>query len=443
MPPATYQGNSIVDFVKSTGGDSSFASRANLAVKEGIVKTTGEYTGSASQNTSLLGRLRGAGAPTPNNGGNNATSIINANQDEDIANAPSDNNAPSRGESRTSRYSTAFSEVSDILKGGNAPEAPSFTEMFNKARKDFNIDDLEGYVNDLQSEEEQIFADLRERRTSERGKTVATNVIEGRIGQAERQEAERIDYIGRQKNSAVRQLQSANATIENMINFTKLDYDTARNSYNDKFAQQMSIFNTVKGIVDSEISDDEQAADTARANLNIIYGSIREGELDGATFSPEMQYQINKMEISAGLPSGFYKNLRDQNPEGEILSTTTRTNGNSKFADVLYKNKDGSITAKAIFLGGAASPSGGGSNKSDYTEAELERENRSIISGALNPVRGEDGFVSPNDFVSARNKAIASGVYSRDVFDKEFAREFINPNDRDLAGVGYAFDILE
>lgn len=438
-----YQGNSIVDYVKSTGGDSSFKSRANLAVKQGIVKSAAEYVGSATQNTSLLNKLRGAGASAPTTGGrNDATSIINANQDADIENAPSEDAAPSRNESRTSRYSTAFSEVSELFDGGDRPEAPSFGDLYEKARKDFQLDDLEGYVNDLQTEEEAIYADLRERRTAERGKTVATNVIEGRISQAERQEAERIDYITRQKNSAVRQLQSANATIENMINFTKLDYDTARNAYNDKFTQQMSLFNTVKSVVDSEMNDEEREADTARANLNIIYGSIREGEIDTGTISPEMEYKINQMELQAGLPTGFYENLQNQNPDGEILSTTTRTNGGAKYADVLYKNPDGSITAKAVYLGGASSGSGSGSG-SDFTEAELERENRSIISGALNPVRGSDGFVAPEDFVSARNKAIASGVYSRDSFDQEFAREYINPNDRDLAGVGYAFDILE
>lgn len=436
-----YKGNSIVDYVKSTGGDASFSSRANLAVKQGIVKSAAEYIGSGAQNTSLLNKLRGAGTPAAST--NNAASIINANQDADIENAPSEDSAPSRNESRTSRYSTAFSEVSELFNTGDKVEAPNFTEMFNKARKDFQLDDLEGYVNDLQTEEEQIYADLRERRTAERGKTVATNVIEGRIGQAERQEAERIDYISRQKNAAVRQLQSANATIENMINFTKLDYDTARNAYNDKFTQQMALFSTVKGLVDAEISDEEREADTARANLNIIYGSIREGELDTTSISPEMQYKINSMELSAGLPTGFYENLQNQNPEGEILSTTTRTNGNAKYADVLFKNKDGSITSKAIYLGGAASAGGSGGGGSDYTEAELERENRSIISGALNPVRGQDGYVAPEDYVSARNKAIASGVYSRDVFDKEFAREYVNPSDRDLAGVGYAFDILE
>lgn len=49
---------SIVDYLKSTGGASDFTSRAALATKSGI---TG-YTGTATQNTQLLGLLR---SPTP------------------------------------------------------------------------------------------------------------------------------------------------------------------------------------------------------------------------------------------------------------------------------------------------------------------------------------------------------------------------------------------
>lgn len=55
-----YTGTSIVDYLKSTGGASDFASRAALATQKGI---TG-YTGTAAQNTQLLGILR-APAPSP------------------------------------------------------------------------------------------------------------------------------------------------------------------------------------------------------------------------------------------------------------------------------------------------------------------------------------------------------------------------------------------
>src|SRR4051812_14643099 len=55
---ADYQGTSIVDYLKSTGQDASFASRAKLAGQYGITS----YSGTAGQNTQLLNTLRGAPA---------------------------------------------------------------------------------------------------------------------------------------------------------------------------------------------------------------------------------------------------------------------------------------------------------------------------------------------------------------------------------------------
>ena len=56
---------SIVDYLKSTKEDSSFAARKALAVEQGIVKNAKDYTGTAAQNTALLKAVKaddGAGA---------------------------------------------------------------------------------------------------------------------------------------------------------------------------------------------------------------------------------------------------------------------------------------------------------------------------------------------------------------------------------------------
>lgn len=57
-----YEGPSIVDYLKSTGGDASYGNRSNLYKSSGL--NLGGYTGSAAQNTALLTHLR-SGASTP------------------------------------------------------------------------------------------------------------------------------------------------------------------------------------------------------------------------------------------------------------------------------------------------------------------------------------------------------------------------------------------
>lgn len=54
---STYTGGSIVDYLNSIGVDSSFNNRSKLAKANGI----SNYTGTASQNTTLLNKLRGGG----------------------------------------------------------------------------------------------------------------------------------------------------------------------------------------------------------------------------------------------------------------------------------------------------------------------------------------------------------------------------------------------
>lgn len=55
VTPSTYSGDSITDYLKSTGKDASFASRQKMAIEAGI----SDYKGSAEQNLKLLKTLRG------------------------------------------------------------------------------------------------------------------------------------------------------------------------------------------------------------------------------------------------------------------------------------------------------------------------------------------------------------------------------------------------
>ena len=55
----TYKGDSIVDYLNKQGRDSSFSSRKRLAAQHGIRN----YTGTAAQNTQLLGKLQAGSAP--------------------------------------------------------------------------------------------------------------------------------------------------------------------------------------------------------------------------------------------------------------------------------------------------------------------------------------------------------------------------------------------
>lgn len=295
----------------------------------------------------------------------NADAYINANQDSDMNAVTTVEEAPKR-KSRTKQAMETFTETTGqetIFGDMSKPDAPNYLKTYNDLRKQYGVKGLEDALTDLESEEEDLVARRRQRMTDEQGKPVAMNVISGRMTEVERQEAERLDYITRQKNTLIKQVQNANATIENVMTFTKLDYETAKSSYDSQFSQNLQLFNTIKGMVDSDANDEEQAADNARANLNIIYGAIKDGGIDTTSMDSSMRLRIQSMELEAGLPSGFYQNIATSNPEDKILSTTTRVAGGAKYADVLLRGQDGSISVKTVYVGATSEGSGSESNE--------------------------------------------------------------------------------
>lgn len=68
---STYTGNSVVDYLKSIGQDSSFANRKKLADQYGI----SNYSGTAAQNTQLLNLMRG-GAGSGSSSGYTGNSLV-------------------------------------------------------------------------------------------------------------------------------------------------------------------------------------------------------------------------------------------------------------------------------------------------------------------------------------------------------------------------------
>ena len=77
-----YTGNSIVDYLKSVGQDSSYSARKEIAKSLGI----SNYSGTASQNTQILNSLRSGSGSASNN--SNTTPTTNTNKNNNNNNTP-------------------------------------------------------------------------------------------------------------------------------------------------------------------------------------------------------------------------------------------------------------------------------------------------------------------------------------------------------------------
>ncbi len=369
------------------------------------------------------------------NKNDSASAFINSQQQNDMAKAASkDPEAPPVRKAASETLTDAFKQITgkdSILPSIDRPALPNFEASYNELRSKYNVGQLEGTLNDLDAEEQSIRATKRARLQAAEDKPVALGVIGGRQSEIDRQENKRLESISVQKQGIASQLATANSVIQNTMNLKGMDYNAAKGEYDSQFSQNLQMFNLVKGLYDADVTENERIADNARANLQIIYGNLK--DTPDTAVSQDLQYTINKLELEAGLPKGFYSRIQSEKPEATVLSTTTRTTGGQKYADVIYRNKDGSLTTKTVNLGATNEGSGG-----DLSEAELERGARSSIVKTLDPVRGADGFVSPDDYKKARSAWISAG-FSRDTFDKSFAAEYVNPESYTAVGVDYVF----
>lgn len=342
---------------------------------------------------------------------------INSGQTADHA-AASSASAPPTRTGVTDVVALAKELKSVLTPSTPEPATPDFAAQFKDLRNQYGVDALETQATDLKTQADQIQADLQAQRNSERSKPVAMNVIEGRISEEEAAANERLTLVNNQLKTVSDQLTTKYNLINSLMGFSKDTYTVAKDKYDSEFTQNLNMINTVKGLADTAQTNVEQAADDARANLQLIYNNITSGAITNV--DPGMQATITKLEVQAGLPSGFYQDLQSKNPKSDIISTTTRTDGTQKYADVLLRNDDGSITTKSIYLGSdSGTPSSGNKTDTAYSLINqlLDRKMSNGIPYTVN------GYFTPEGFKAIVSSAAESGVSRADIIS-QYADKF-------------------
>jgi len=117
-----------------------------------------------------------------------ANNIINANQPNDAAKS----GVSAEPETRKTIEDYMKEITAAITPKTAAPVAPDYTASLESYRTQYGVADLENQLNDLRAQEADLLAAKETRVAAERGKPVATNVIEGRVSQVEREEKRKI-----------------------------------------------------------------------------------------------------------------------------------------------------------------------------------------------------------------------------------------------------------
>ncbi len=304
------------------------------------------------------------------------------------------------------------------------PAEADFMGAITNYRSEYGVDALETQIDELRAQEQDLLAAKETRIAAERGKTVATNVIEGRVTQVERQENERIAAVQRSIANATNQLNTKYNIINTLMKAKEMDYSAAVASYDKEMSTNISMFNAAKSIEDADKSEIERQKDDARSNAQIILNSYADSGITYDQLSDTEKTNLTKLGVQSGLGADFFSNVLKVSQGKDIL--TTIVSADDTKATILYK--DG--TTKTISTGlparaGTETKPTSDENKMFYKQSMEEQ---------LEKVVEANGYVSPENWAQARKKWASRTAYSSADFDDAF-RGYVDPSHpQDYAG---------
>ncbi len=297
-------------------------------------------------------------------------------------------------------------KASGLLPTGSAPTAPNLVQTYSDLANAKGVDAIQGSITDLKAQADALVAQTRTNVSAEQGKPVATNIIEGRVSVQKTQAQDQLDFINRQLSRKQDELTSALGNIKMIMDFTQQDYSNASDSYNKQFDQAISTINLIHGIQQDQKTDAQRAQDNARANAQIFINSIKDGNLSIQNLPPDQQANLNKLEVQAGLPVGFFQAMK-ADPKANIISTST-DNG---VTQVLMRNPDGSISVQKYgtsTAGGGNSGTTASSKSAIISAISADAKSGKSISQIFSAYQGLG--VTPNEIYTQYNATSKYGA---------------------------------
>lgn len=479
-----YTGSSIVDYLKSSGQDSSFYSRQKLAAEKGITN----YTGTAAQNLQLLGILRGdkgvkppvpptvnnppppgpgqdaSGKTGPINSGQTGSPAANLEETQKItdeANKIQENifgNLPQIGEVDTRESTKLLNEIKNkIEKGEEAPKPPSMADVFVSEKAKLGIEPLETDLARIDSEIKSINTELLIQGRQAGEEQVSMREIGRKKGALQMEAEDRIARLNIEKDSISRQLNNKINTLNMVMGFTQQDFTNSSTYYKNEFDKSIQLYDIISGDEKDTRTLEQQEKTDARANWTVVYNAVKDGNLDIEKLSNEQVLQLKNIEIQAGLPMGMTQQLLVENPDKKIQTVTTRDDGRgNSFYDVLMVDRSGAMSIQTISRGRVEVTGAGSSSKLTTSIVEVDgkkllindktgetikelgkaattkdqiEEDRKTVMDDVKKITGQDKKVDPEKMAMLRQDVALNSPELLSWFDNAFEpKSMLNPD---------------
>lgn len=407
----------------------SLSERATAYQSAGLGKAS-EYTGTADQNTALLGSLTNAPPPVTTPSKTTSTSPVKSISSglsaDDGGSAASSSNpvrsAISSGQStpeKANGSSNFASFAASVTPAGGPPAAPDYASTYAAQRASLGIDTVEDNITTLQQQAATLAAQLPAfEATAEEGAT-SGKVFNARESEEQRNIQSQLDIVNGQISIAQTTLQNKNDFLTSYMDWTEKDYTAANTEYENTLSDNMSLvsaFNTQQ--------DKTQAS--AQANLQTINTLLSNSGKTYSDLSPTQQTQINQLELAAGLPPGTFATFAASKPKADVLGMV---NGKDGYTSVISRDPStGAITASKIYTGVSTATPTATDSKDDF----YSFINQQISSGGKtangSPIVDSSGYITP-DGLKAMIAAGATAGLSKDDILAEYSDQLYLPLD--------------
>lgn len=270
--------------------------------------------------------------------------------------------------------------MNQFMERFSVPEAPDYTDMLSALEERYDVQSYENELAELDREAENVAADLRSTADAQRGRGLGISVVEGRISEAERQARERLDYITRTRSYVADQLNSRYKMIDQFMKYGQQDYQNAVQSYQMQFNGAMKMMQMQQDYMQGqqnmyfkqrqlEMAEDEnemkkmqfaqkintRQTNEARANLQVMYNMMGEGQVRPEDLSVQEATYIAKLELQSGFPPGFFSNIQtEMGDQYKMIGQGNKrvdVNGKEYYDMIMMDNQTGELVKNTVELG--------------------------------------------------------------------------------------------
>jgi len=283
-----------------------------------------------------------------------------------------------------------------------APQAPgtvNWEQKMQEIRSQYQVEPLENQITELDKQINDLRALYETAEVKEGERLAPMAIISKRKAKISEEKAIELNRLINEKNAVINQLNSKYGMIDTVMKLQSQTYEDARQQYEfeyNKALQQQQLL----------ASAENTQMDNSRATLNSITNMMTSAGMSWNDLDINMQYQIYKSELQAGLPAGTTQAFTQNKPGAKVIATKDGydASGNA-ITTFIYEGSDGmpGITYTVKTGGIKTTGSSGGSSKID------DSQRVSQVESFLNSRRGTDGYVSADDYVEAQQSWIGIG----------------------------------